>query len=260
MKGACRNVALTCAYAVFNDHGDTSLCPSGDTEQCITSISEMFYNSLLCEDGEVYNHKQGKCMNTSKAEKITFKFNNFASGIKDESQFMYAFYDEVEESDGTTKRVYKELILPGAADIMGINTPYYGSQGYVSWCYYNTNDNAEKCFKFREGSKDMQAVMKSEDVEAFIEYSSTYLKNTLSLSYMDSVAHCMSSGLDLIWDGNGCYCAAPKADNKNGCGTTTDSCPSGYLTCSKSSGTKICVKDLGGFKGLFEANKTTYCK
>ncbi|MDW2995856.1 MAG: hypothetical protein R8M71_02745 [Alphaproteobacteria bacterium] len=257
MKGACRNVALTCAYAVFNDHGDTSLCPSGDTETCITSISEMFYNSLLCEDGEVYNHKQGKCMNTSKAEKITFKFNNFASGIKDESQFMYAFYDEVEESGGTTKRVYKELILPGAADIMGINTPWYGSAGKVSWCYYSVADGENKCFIIKDASVDKTAVMKPEEVEDFIENSSTYLKNTLSLSYMNKMENCIGSAMDLIWDGNGCYCAAPKADNKEGCGETTDSCPSDYFTCTNESGAKTCVKKLGMYKENFEGGLYT---
>ena len=56
MRGACRNVALTCAYAVFN--GDTINCPTTDTdtnkEKCINSISEMFYQSLLCPDNSEY--------------------------------------------------------------------------------------------------------------------------------------------------------------------------------------------------------------
>ena len=258
MKGACRNVALTCAYAVFNDHGDTTLCT--DAETCITSVSEMFYNNLLCEDGEVYNHKQGKCMNTSKAEKIAFKFNNFATGIKDESQFMYAFYDEVEESDGTTKRVYKELILPGVADIMGINTPWYGSAGKVSWCYYSVADGENKCFIIKDASVDKTAVMKPEEVKAFIEHSSTYLKNTLSLSYMNTMENCMGSAMDLIWDGNGCYCAAPNADNSRGCGTTTNSCPSDYFTCENASGAKTCVKKLGLYKEKIEGNTSYGCR
>ena len=54
MRGACRNVALTCAYAVFDnsnlDCGDTN---SQDT--CITGISEMFYQSLLCPDNSTYS-------------------------------------------------------------------------------------------------------------------------------------------------------------------------------------------------------------
>ena len=54
MSGACRNVALTCAYAVFD--GDTTNCPTGTSGQttCIQKISEMFYQSLLCPDNSVY--------------------------------------------------------------------------------------------------------------------------------------------------------------------------------------------------------------
>lgn len=66
MRGACRNVALTCAYAVF-EHGPTvcvdgtcsentnELCPNNDDDKCINSISEMFYQSLLCPDNSSYN-------------------------------------------------------------------------------------------------------------------------------------------------------------------------------------------------------------
>ncbi|MBQ2017645.1 MAG: hypothetical protein II208_03940 [Alphaproteobacteria bacterium] len=54
LAGACRNVALTCAYAVFKD--DANSCPIGSTgaQTCITSISEMFYQSLLCPENSTY--------------------------------------------------------------------------------------------------------------------------------------------------------------------------------------------------------------
>ncbi len=56
MRGACRNVALTCAYAVFKD--DTTSCPvtndEHDDTKCLESISEMFYQSLLCPDNSMY--------------------------------------------------------------------------------------------------------------------------------------------------------------------------------------------------------------
>lgn len=56
MRGACRNVALTCAYAVFDK--DTTSCPTDDEangdDTCINSISEMFYQSLLCPDNSTY--------------------------------------------------------------------------------------------------------------------------------------------------------------------------------------------------------------
>lgn len=57
MRGACYNVALTCAYAVFQN--DTASCPtspgSENTTKCIESISEMFYQSLLCPDNSTYD-------------------------------------------------------------------------------------------------------------------------------------------------------------------------------------------------------------
>ena len=53
MRGACRNVALTCAYAVFAE--DNNSCSDADT--CINSISEMFYQSLLCPTNSTYVKK-----------------------------------------------------------------------------------------------------------------------------------------------------------------------------------------------------------
>lgn len=55
MRGACRNVALTCAYAVFAK--DTNSCDGAD--KCIESISEMFYQSLLCPDNSTYSASEG---------------------------------------------------------------------------------------------------------------------------------------------------------------------------------------------------------
>ena len=59
MSGACRNVALTCAYAVFDK--DVESCPgtgadSGD-KTCIQNISEMFYQSMLCPDNSTFYNK-----------------------------------------------------------------------------------------------------------------------------------------------------------------------------------------------------------
>lgn len=72
MRGACRNVALTCGYAVFYDckQGCSYLndedkkneceknCPDVETVgkegDIIDSISEMFYNSMLCPDNSEY--------------------------------------------------------------------------------------------------------------------------------------------------------------------------------------------------------------
>ena len=48
----CRNVALTCAYAVFQN--DPELCGSNNNT-CLENISAMFYQSLLCPDNSVYD-------------------------------------------------------------------------------------------------------------------------------------------------------------------------------------------------------------
>ena len=80
MTGACRNVALTCAYAVFANMCTTgeanamnwvmhvedptqldttpASCIPCDTEHqstCIEGISEIFYQSLLCPENSTYN-------------------------------------------------------------------------------------------------------------------------------------------------------------------------------------------------------------
>ena len=62
MRGACRNVALTCAYAVFdNDEASCPVSQSGvhEDDKCINSISEMFYQSLLCPDNSTYQSESG---------------------------------------------------------------------------------------------------------------------------------------------------------------------------------------------------------
>lgn len=64
MRGACRNVALTCAYAVFAN--DTASCPddAGQEDTCIESISQMFYQSLLCPDNSKYSSNCKTQINT----------------------------------------------------------------------------------------------------------------------------------------------------------------------------------------------------
>lgn len=57
MRGACRNVALTCSYAVFAK--DKNSCPDDNDDKCIESISKMFYQSLLCPDNSTYQATLG---------------------------------------------------------------------------------------------------------------------------------------------------------------------------------------------------------
>ena len=62
MRGACRNVALTCAYAVFAE--DEASCSTGNEEDCIENISQMFYQSLLCPDNSKYSSSCKTQINT----------------------------------------------------------------------------------------------------------------------------------------------------------------------------------------------------
>ncbi|MBQ8255732.1 MAG: hypothetical protein IJY99_02080 [Alphaproteobacteria bacterium] len=57
MRGACRNVALTCAYAVFNNCTGAD-CPNSE-DGYIEAVSNMFYQSLLCPDNSTYTTKSG---------------------------------------------------------------------------------------------------------------------------------------------------------------------------------------------------------
>ena len=57
LAGACRNVALTCAYAVFAQ--DVSSCSVREESKCIQNISQMFYQSLLCPENSTYMQATG---------------------------------------------------------------------------------------------------------------------------------------------------------------------------------------------------------
>ena len=59
MTGACRNVALTCAYAVFAE--DANNCNTNT--DCIENISKMFYQSLLCPANSTY--QKTECTNNN---------------------------------------------------------------------------------------------------------------------------------------------------------------------------------------------------
>ena len=64
LKGACRNVALTCAYAVFAE--DQTSCPlvvsssaPDPAGKCIDGISDIFYQSMLCPENSFWVEKKG---------------------------------------------------------------------------------------------------------------------------------------------------------------------------------------------------------
>ncbi|MBD5389472.1 hypothetical protein HDR63_04425, partial [bacterium] len=66
MQGACYNVALTCAYAVFHDTKPCEKDEDGkeltDAEQkacLLKNVSEMFYQNMLCPSNSVWDTKGG---------------------------------------------------------------------------------------------------------------------------------------------------------------------------------------------------------
>ena len=128
MKGACRNVALTCAYAVFNDHGDTTLCT--DTETCLTSVSEMFYNSLLCDDGEVYDKQTGQCVPANDYQKkfCTSKAGTYSAVWNSETNTCTctavgngaANYKFIENIGCSMESLYNSGIVDNIANIGGV--------------------------------------------------------------------------------------------------------------------------------------------
>ena len=117
MKGACRDVALTCAYAVFD--GDTTLCPIGDNDTCINSISDMFYNSMLCGEGEVYDLNIGKCYNPN--NKVLWNYNGVATGLL--TTFTGSQYLKKNE----------DYVLPVLGDLDGYTRGC--NEHSLSWCW-----------------------------------------------------------------------------------------------------------------------------
>ena len=73
MRGACRNVALTCGYAIFADGatvdsitGDvTAGCDANNPTGYIDCISKMFYESLLCPANSTFTGASGLCSDDS---------------------------------------------------------------------------------------------------------------------------------------------------------------------------------------------------
>lgn len=96
MRGACRNVALTCGFAIFD--GPPEVYPDAElpaanckaAAECtddacknsayIDCISDMFYQSLLCPDNSVYTAKNGAVSANGCGENITTPDENGTTG------------------------------------------------------------------------------------------------------------------------------------------------------------------------------------
>ena len=247
MRGACRNVALTCAYAVFD--GEEKLCPTGDNANpatCINSISEMFYNSMLCSDGQVYEN--GKCVD--KRNQIVFNFNNLAQGITDGTKIdKYLVQNEV-------------FNLPDIRENLtnsGLESDEVSFTHYRSWCYMVSNTemhcvpygydaacnnctggkcadgSAQKdktCWAYTSDTSKYHTIqpytnpqINIADVNKLVEKKApTYV----FLSLADNEKRCYSK-TGTIFDEQGCRCRNGNAVGSKGtCVAVTEACPEGY--------------------------------
>ncbi len=85
MSGACYNVALTCAYAVF--HENETFCPKTEEGKsaCIQNISEMFYQSMLCPANSTYKPtaqtKIGNYVGDTSFDKSTHEYKQITLAV-----------------------------------------------------------------------------------------------------------------------------------------------------------------------------------
>ncbi len=247
MRGACRNVALTCAYAVFD--GEDELCPTGDgandPAKCIDSISEMFYNSMLCSDGQVY--EKGRCVD--KRNQIVFNFNNLAQGINDSTDIdKYLVQNEVfklpnirenlANSGLEDQEVYYShhrswCYMVSAAEMHCVP---YGHNVYCSTCSTegdtctNGTGNGKTCYsdsenKFYTIQPYDNPQINIADVNKLVEKKApTYV----FLSLADNAQRCYEK-TGTIFDEQGCRCRDGKAPGDDGvCTAVKDDCPEGY--------------------------------
>ncbi len=191
MRGACRNVALTCAYAVFDKAADKNLCNTD--ENCINSVSEMFYNSLLCDDGQVYDKNTGTCVNNS----IRYELNGL---VKFKSGAVYNSYVDTSTS----------VVLP-KKDVLVSNAGTEPSAVY--WCWKPGADATEVTCINATNTTTLTA--DSTNLSKFIAGGSV-----LYYSLQPSNSACdPSPDNGRFWDPNrGCICAdGYKSDSGTSC-------------------------------------------
>ena len=230
MRGACRNVALTCAYAVFD--ADATSCPADNNDKCIESISEMFYNSLLCEDGEIY--KDGRCVNEQ--NRVNWYYNGMATG-----------YDNKAIDEYFTKNsAYKLPLFESLTDNQMISMCYLHHR---AWCY-RTSDKDLNCIPFASISYDTAGTCTSDPTDP-TQYYNTLPRTVMLIPSADvntmisrgdtsiylSVAHhndlCKAKGWTILNE-NGCACMSGQMTSDGVACTQptgmsiTDPCPAGY--------------------------------
>ena len=299
MKGACRDVALTCAYAVFD--GDSTLCPINgtpkDNDTCINSISDMFYNSMLCAEGEVYVN--GQCVNATQREYITLRVAGMSTsaaintmeddGLGNYKLEVYWYLDK----DG--KKQYYDLALPTFDEMTGLPGAFKDAvdgkptsgHWYLSWVWVSGKDR--KYVQLGTGTSKtdfywITPVLKSADVKTVMNTKNP----TLYLSWMRNIEDCMSGGAkkwtsigctsividqDFVWPNDVSTCSklslstCIRRDASGNSGTQVqiqDSGKTNTWTLEKTSGsvakTKYnCLSYLHAPDGVYEAMLKSYC-
>ncbi len=226
MRGACRNVALTCAFAIFDQDSDYPADTSDD--KYITGVSEMFYNSLLCEDGEIY--KNGKCVNEK--NRVIWNYNNMATGYTGEN------FDEY----FTKNNAYN---LPIYSDLSDFAPDAMCFLHHRAWCY-RVSDKQLNCVPFGTFTNNSNGSCGSDgnrydafpyskisipaaDVNTIISRGDT----NVYLSVASNNDWCTAKSWTLL-DENGCTCMSGAMENDGiSCTrpagwTETSSCPAGY--------------------------------
>ena len=240
MRGACRNVALTCAYAVFD--ADATSCPDNNDDKCIESISEMFYNSLLCEDGETY--KDGRCVNEQ--NRVNWYYNGVATGYNNKAIDEYF----------TKNSAYKLPLFEDLTDNQMIDKC---SLHHRAWCYRTSDkdlncipfasiiyDTAGKCIDSTRNYNTLPRtvmLIPSADVNTMISRGDT----SIYLSVAHSNALCKAKGWTILNE-NGCACMSGKMTPDGYVCTQptdmniTDSCPAGYDKEDHGTSSFSCIK------------------
>ena len=242
MKGACRDVALTCAFAVFDD--DPSLCSPSDTNACINSISEMFYNSMLCAEGEQYDKATGKCHNVK--NKVEFVFNGLADGFDDPANTISYYLEKDKPFKLPTIGMLKNHIGP--------STMYTTTGGLdknncnlhnASWCYM-VSATEIKCESFAEHKKEPGGRCTGDylynntvktNIEIPVSDVNLMIANGIgkvSLGIASTFEDCTTREYT-YWDERGCTCVAPSGYDSStryqACPKPVGGlkCPSGYI-------------------------------
>jgi hypothetical protein len=200
----------------------------------------MFYNSLLCEDGETY--KDGRCVNEQ--NRVNWYYNGVATG-----------YDNKAIDEYFTKNsAYKLPLFENLTDNQMTSMCYLHHR---AWCY-RTSDKDLNCIPFASISYDTAGtcgdpayntlprtvmLIPSADVNTMISRGDT----SIYLSVAPNNGLCVAKGWTILNE-NGCACMSGQMTSDGVACTQptgmsmTDSCPAGYDKENHGTSSFSCIK------------------